>query len=236
LFTRAVRTATDRAIGVVPYGLPRRCDGVLPAHRRALSSARWHGPVCCGSLFACRPLAGCLSLSCWQMLELSLGRRCRSTDPTRGPGAEPRFWCHLQNIHQGFLWPSLRAFAPSSWVSRSICWSFTRSCSLSNSTISAWPWSLPWSLFADGVASSSGMSIIQVNPWGVGVLTPLINPLDTRRLTVWLEMCKAAAASLIVTCMVTRVFGWLIIRVPVGYTVFTQMLTGGVGTAGVCRG
>jgi len=55
LFTRAVRTAPVRAVGVVPRGLPRRrrrrtaCQGCL-----GLSPSRWHGPDWSGFLFALR--------------------------------------------------------------------------------------------------------------------------------------------------------------------------------------
>ena len=68
----------------------------------------------------------------------------------------------------------------------------------------------------------SARSTTQTKPWGVSRLYPLITPLVNRRLIVWVDTCKAAAASVIDTSIVFSLSSWLINRVSSGYAVITR--------------
>ena len=70
------------------------------------------------------------------------------------------------------------------------------------------------------------MSISQRYPCAVSCFVPWINPLANRRLTVWVDMCRASAASLIDTRMVASLPGWVTNRVPGGYAVFNRFQSG----------
>lgn len=148
-----------------------------------------------------------------------------------GLGASPRHY--RQNRHQGRAGAALRAVWASSRCNWSISPARVVSCAsrlsiraFSSSTSIPSSEASPGGGVFGGVGGVAGgrsaRSTTQTEPWGVFRLYPLITPLVNRRLIVWVDTCKAAAASVIDTSMVFSVSSWLINRLYIGYTVFTR--------------